>query len=148
VRLPIQVLIYVYRNSGSGRQYLICHRQPDSGGFWQAVSGGVESGEIPIEAARRELGEETGLNTVVHDLNYAFSFPLEASWRQKYDWDVSTMIAHAFVSEAPRDAAITSSTTEHSEFLWCSFEKALEMLYWPEDKEALRRAEEFVRIHE
>jgi len=27
---------------------------------------------------------------------------------------------------------------EHDEWRWCRFEEALELLYWPENKEALR----------
>ena len=30
--------------------------------LWACVSGSLESGEIPLQAARRELAEETGLS--------------------------------------------------------------------------------------
>lgn len=33
-----------------------------NGKFWQLVGGKIEEGETPIEAAKRELFEETGLN--------------------------------------------------------------------------------------
>ncbi len=43
----------------SGRVLLIHHRRLDT---WLPVGGEVEAGETPLEAARRELEEETGLD--------------------------------------------------------------------------------------
>src|SRR3954452_14377027 len=61
VRTGAEVAVFVTRRQGS--QVLILHRSPIQGGYWYVVAGGVEAGEEPDEAARRELAEETSLVT-------------------------------------------------------------------------------------
>ena len=44
---------------GDGR--VLAFERVDAPGEWQLPQGGLEKGEAPVEAAWRELGEETGL---------------------------------------------------------------------------------------
>ncbi|GAT70940.1 NUDIX domain-containing protein [Planomonospora sp. ID91781] len=47
---------------GSGRVLLMHWRDAVSGqALWEPPGGGIDPGETPLEAARRELAEETGL---------------------------------------------------------------------------------------
>lgn len=47
---------------GAGRVLLMRWRDTDTGiAFWEPPGGGVDAGETSLEAARRELSEETGL---------------------------------------------------------------------------------------
>src|SRR5690554_5739015 len=59
MRAPFQVIVLPYRVEGDELRFLIGKRS--DGGYWQAISGGGEHSENPIEAAQRELYEETGL---------------------------------------------------------------------------------------
>ena len=51
------VVMVVRRDDG---RILACERR-DAPGSWQLPQGGLDVGEEPVEAARRELAEETGL---------------------------------------------------------------------------------------
>ncbi len=57
----------IYSVTRDGR-VLVTKRHPDKswGGQWEITGGGVRKGETPLEGARRELREETGL--AVRDL--------------------------------------------------------------------------------
>jgi lipoyl(octanoyl) transferase len=56
---------------------LMLQRSPERGGFWQPVTGRIEPGEAALEAARRELREETGADVEVHPLGYRHAFGLD-----------------------------------------------------------------------
>ena len=65
------VSVVVTRDDG---RVLLLQRTPERGGFWQPVTGRVEQGESPVQAAQRELGEETGFSSAVSSLGYEHSF--------------------------------------------------------------------------
>jgi lipoyl(octanoyl) transferase len=65
------VSVVVTRDDG---RVLLLQRTPERGGFWQPVTGRVEQGESPAQAAQRELGEETGFASAVNALDYEHSF--------------------------------------------------------------------------
>ena len=56
------VCVYLGRKTDEGWEYLLLRRVPRFGGFWQGVTGGVDGSEIPLQAAEREVLEETGFS--------------------------------------------------------------------------------------
>ena len=58
-KIPISVLVVIYTKQSS---ILLLHRA-DRKNYWQSVTGSIEKQETLIEAARREVYEETGINT-------------------------------------------------------------------------------------
>lgn len=58
-RRAFSVAIYARRGGVGGQVLVIHHRRLRT---WLPVGGELEAGETPLEAATRELGEETGLS--------------------------------------------------------------------------------------
>src|SRR5262245_50565887 len=66
-RAPFQILVYLYRRiSHDEYEYALLKRADE--GWWQGIAGGGEGAETPLEAARREVKEETGIATDSHFL--------------------------------------------------------------------------------
>lgn len=120
--------------------FLLLRRTPARGGWWQAVTGSVESGEDLQRAARREVLEETGFGGLLDlvDLDYAFPFeftkyggkePLEA-------------VKHSFGVEVGGETVEIGP--EHDAWEWVAYEEALEQLTWEDNREAFRRLQSYL----
>jgi 8-oxo-dGTP pyrophosphatase MutT (NUDIX family) len=145
MRQPLQVLIYPVKMAGSGWEYLLLRRTASRGGFWQGVTGGVEEGEGLVEAARRELLEETNLVPLaLEQIDYSYSFPLEDVWRDLYAAGVEEIVEYVFIAlvDGQQEPTIT---WEHDKSQWCRYDQALGLLTWPGNIEALKRCECFVK---
>ena len=122
-----------------GRDVLLLHRTPEHGGYWHVVAGGVEPGETAVEAAVRELREETGLVAEVTsaiDVTEYVSTLTEAP----ADPDDPSAVAvgvTCFQAAAPDDWEPTLDW-EHDRHRWCNSGEAASTLRWPGTAQALQ----------
>lgn len=116
---PADPAILVLRRSQAGR----------SPGTWEAVHGAIEAGETAVQAALRELREETGL---APERLYNAS-RVEAFYRHVQDEVALIPVFAAFVA---RDAAVRVSA-EHDAFEWLAPADALARVTWPRMRRAL-----------
>lgn len=138
MRGPNEVVVVVRRED----RYLVLHRVPERLGYWSLVAGGVESGETPAAAARRELREETGLDVEVAALPVALSYSLlddPPEFRVRYAPGVETVRVHPFVAEAlPAWEPVLDA--EHDDYRWCDEENAVALFVYETPRAAVRAA--------
>ena len=133
------VEVCIFALPGGAPEFLLLKRSPSEKLYprlWQWVSGAVEGAESAVEAARRELAEETSLAP-------------EAVWVVPH---VSVFYDPAYdsVNLTPVFAArvapgsVPKLSAEHSEYLWCDYRTASGKLVWPGQREALRVINEYL----
>jgi dATP pyrophosphohydrolase len=111
---PESVLVVVYTVDLD--VLLICRREPAD--FWQSVTGSLEAGELPADAARRELLEETGIRAEVVDHGISRSFPIKPAWRRRFGPGVSENLEHEFSAPLPGRCEVVLDSSEHTHYLW------------------------------
>lgn len=111
---PESVLVVVYTTDLE--VLLINRRQP--AGFWQSVTGSLEPGETPAEAAVRELAEETGITAPVVDHALSRNFPISAAWRRRYAPGVTENREHEFSVQLTQRCDIVLDPLEHIAHAW------------------------------
>jgi 8-oxo-dGTP pyrophosphatase MutT (NUDIX family) len=143
-RRPDKIIVYLYRHvDAGGVEYLLLQRTPTgrSGPIWQTVVGSARWDEKLVEAARREVFEETGLTRLegIMAIGYAFTFDFDMPAAvSSYAPDVKRICNIVFASAVVSFKPITLSS-EHTDYGWFPYAEALERMHWPEEKEALIR---------
>ena len=138
-----QVLTIIYRRNKGKYEFLLLKRTPEKGGFWQPPSGGVESDDESIlEAAYREVYEETSISKkdVIHVFENIHSFIIEKHY---ITGETQPPIKeHVYAFEVNPQATVSLDGNvyiEHTEYKWVSYEEAMKMLKWDNNKEGFEK---------
>ena len=136
---PRSVQVVVYRDTPEGREYLVLlRRRKGSADFWQPVSGSLEPGETFLDAALREVREETGIEAV-HDLRgigLVGSFRIAPAWRDLYAPDVTHNLQVGFAARVAT-ADVRIDAREHAEYRWEPHERARALMFYEPNRRAL-----------
>ena len=104
----------------------------DKAGYWQSVTGSLEQGETPIQAAIREVHEETGLNASQYDLQdwqASNIYEIYPHWRHRYAPDVTHNTEHLFGLELPSQLPIKLAADEHLHYEWVDWREAAKRVF-------------------
>jgi len=98
--------------------------------YWRLLKGGIENNENEVQALKREIHEETGLENVqvigkIYDYQFVFRGVKH--------------IVSSFLVKADSHQPVKIQKTEIVESAWMPKTQALKKLYWENEKEALRR---------
>jgi 8-oxo-dGTP pyrophosphatase MutT (NUDIX family) len=104
---------------------------------WRLLKGGVNRGEAKVDALRREIFEETGMKGIrilqqIHDYQFVFKETLHR--------------VSSFLVKADSREPIRLQESELSDYLWTDPETAAKLLYWTNEREALRKLSLFSNL--
>ena len=137
-KTPISALVLIHT---SDLQVLIMERA-DKAGYWQSVTGSLEAGETPKQAALREVLEETGLDANQYDLQdwqASNVYEIYPHWRHRYAPGVVENIEHLFGLELPQAIPITLAQDEHTRYEWVDWREAANRVFSWTNIDALKR---------
>ena len=132
---PESVLVVVH--TADGQALLLRRTRPDD--FWQSVTGALRDGETPLQAARRELREETGIEAGddLVETGIVRRFPILPAWRSRYAPGVTENREHRFLLGLPAPVSVHISPREHLEYRWLPLAEAVRLASSWTDREAL-----------
>lgn len=150
-KIPVSVLVVIH---SADLQVLLIERA-DKPGFWQSVTGSIDTlGEPLIATAARELFEETGIvasanadapagiadaagGVQVLDWHLSNTYEIFPVWRHRYAPGVTHNVEHVFSVCVPRDSVITLSPREHLRYAWMPYLEAADRCFSSSNAEAI-----------
>ena len=135
MRAPFQILAILYRRK-NGYQFCVFHRSDID--QYQFVAGGGEDAETPLQAAIREIKEETGVTAQsVLPLTSMACVPanvIAEKHRQLWPRDTYVLPEYAFGFACDGDICLSQ---EHTGYEWLPYGEAMERLTWDSNRTAL-----------
>jgi 8-oxo-dGTP pyrophosphatase MutT (NUDIX family) len=133
-------VIVFFRFPRSVKYLLIKHKK----GHWSFPKGHADKGELKLEAALRELKEETGVTKiqllkkrVILTDTYKFTNGKGVKILKKVDY---------FIAEA-KNKKVKIDYNEVTNFKWCTLKEGLEKVTFSESKSILKKADRIIRKH-
>jgi dATP pyrophosphohydrolase len=137
-KTPVSALVLIHTED---LQVLIIERA-DKAGFWQSVTGSLEAGETPQQAAIREVLEETGLHAEqfeLQDWQVANTYEIYPHWRYRYAPNVTTNVEHQFALVLPSALPIRLAPDEHLQYAWVDWREAAQRVFSWTNVDAIKR---------
>jgi dATP pyrophosphohydrolase len=136
LKRPESVLVVI---RDENNQVLIMQRDDDAD-FWQSVTGTIELGEIPLNAAYRELAEETGIalpksTHPIVDCRLMNQYKIRLAWLYRYPRGSEFNNEYVFSVKVP--AGLPIVLTEHTDFNWTSKQEAMQRVWSKTNREAI-----------
>jgi dihydroneopterin triphosphate diphosphatase len=145
-KIPESVLVVIYTRE---LKVLLLERA-DHPGFWQSVTGSKDTQQEPLrDTARREVFEETGIDTDQHaldDWQQAIEYRIYEQWRHRYAPGVTRNEEHWFGLCVTGDVTIAIAAREHLQYAWLDHIEAAKKCFSPSNAAAILQLP--MRLHQ
>lgn len=153
-KIPVSVLVVMYNPAG---KFLLIERA-DKPDYWQSVTGSLDAwDEAPLQAAVRELLEETGFKVnadpslglndltdeqlrqphVLRPWPHSVQYEIFEHWRHRYGDGVTHNTEYWFFVCLDEQAQPQLAPNEHVGFAWLGAEEAAERCFSPNNAQAI-----------
>lgn len=133
---PVSVLVVIYT---AALDVLLLERSAHPG-FWQSVTGSRENGENLIDTARREVLEETGIDTAsgqLSDWQMTNTFEIFTEWRHRYAPGITHNVEHVFSLLLADRPPVVTAPDEHRDWQWLPWREAAERCFSWSNRDAI-----------
>ena len=133
---PVSVLVVIHTPA---LEVLLLERAAHAG-YWQSVTGSREADEALIEAAHREVLEETGLDSHhfrLSDWQQTNTYEIFPEWRHRYAPGVTQNTEHVFSLELPAIQPVRIAPGEHLAYAWHPWQEAAERCFSASNRDAI-----------
>ena len=138
-KIPRSVLVVIHT---PGLDVLLIERA-DHPGYWQSVTGSLDRDDEDIlEAARREVMEETGIDAAEHQLTdwcVQNVYDIYPQWRWRYAPGVTRNTEHVLGLLVPGRLAVRLAPREHTAFQWLPWREAAVCCFSPSNAAAIEK---------
>ncbi|HXZ97477.1 MAG TPA: dihydroneopterin triphosphate diphosphatase [Burkholderiales bacterium] len=142
-KIPISVLVIIHT---ADLKVLLLERA-DHPDFWQSVTGSLNKGETPEQAAIREVKEETRLNArkyPLKDWNMQNQFKIFPEWQHRYAPGVTKNTEHVFGLLVPEAFRVHVAPREHLGFAWLPYRDAAQKCFSWSNRDAILALPRFI----
>jgi len=130
--------VIIFRKEKDQIYYLLLHYPSLSHrakkDYWDLPKGHIEKGETPLETAKREAREETG----IEDLKFVEGF--KETLKYFFKWQKKNILKFVTFYLAQTNTKKVKISSEHLGYLWLPYEKAIEKLTYKNAKKLLEKA--------
>lgn len=131
--------IIIYRKTKEGVRFLLLYER---GRYWNFPKGKLDLGERSLDAAFREVREETGLSG--HDLRLRQEFRVSDRFIYTRERQRIFKVVTFYLAET-RNPVVRVSSYVHQGYGWFLYRDALRMLIHPNLRQMLKRAYDLIR---
>lgn len=128
----------IFNKKDHEKKFLVLHY---ASGHWDFAKGHVEENETEDQALWREIEEETGITK--QQCILLPNFRERITYFYKRDCKTIFKEVILFLIESKTDSVTLSS--EHTDFAWLHFEQALKRITFPNARQILKKADDFLK---